>query len=72
LKKGKATKSPKSPLIEKQKKIMLHSPSSSFTSLALKTVRGFGRVGFSGSRVSGSAAAFSCSAFVSAVSSFSY
>ena len=50
---------------------MLHSPSSSFTSLALKTLCGFGRVGFSGSRVVGSSAAISCSSFLSSVSGFS-
>ncbi len=50
---------------------MLLSSGFLSSSLPLKTLARFGVVGFSGSRVVGSSAAFSCSAFVSAVSSFS-
>ena len=50
---------------------MVHTSCILVPSLALKTVGGFGRVGFTGSRSSGSSAAFSCTRFLSAVSSFS-
>lgn len=47
---------------------MVHTSCISSTSLALKAVRGFGRVGFSGSRYSGSSAAFSCTQFLAVYS----
>ncbi len=47
---------------------MLHTSRFLSTSLALKTLGGFGRVGFSGSRHGGSAAVASCNQFLAAYS----